>query len=217
MKTTLTCALVALLAYGCVSTGTTMLNPSSKRPAITPDKVVIYTSADKVPGKYEEVAILSSQGAYTVAHDEVFYESFRKEAAKIGANGVILSTIEDPTTGQKVGSAVLGALLIPNTMANRKTQATAIYLYPVPPSAAEIATAQAANATRDEKIAALDNVVHPGMTREAMFAAVGAPTKSDVNVDAGGKVTESALYAGTNGAKFIVTLKDNIVDAVTRQ
>src|SRR5690348_6107768 len=102
-KATLLAPLRAL-ALSCVSTGTTVLNPTAHRPAVTPDKVVIYTSPDKVPGKYEEIAILSSQGAYTVAHDEVFYESFRKEAAKVGANGVILSPIEDPTTGQMVGS-----------------------------------------------------------------------------------------------------------------
>lgn len=217
MRNAAVCALLSAVLLSCVSTGTTILNPAAKRPPVTPDKVVIYTSPDKVPGKYEEVAILSSQAAYTVAHDEVFYESFRKEAAKIGANGVILSAIEDPTTGQKVGSAVLGALLIPNTMANRKTQATAIYVFPVPPSPEEIAAAQALNAGRAEKIAALDSLVHPGMTRQAMFTVVGAPTKSDIDVDAAVHTAETALYASPTGAKFIVTLKNDVVDAVTRQ
>lgn len=217
MKNAAACALLSALVLSCVSTGTTMLNPGAKRQPVTPDKVVIYTAADKVPGKYEEIAILSSQGAYTVAHDEVFYESFRKEAAKIGANGVILAPIEDPTTGQKVGSAILGALLIPNTMANRKTQATAIYVFPVPPNPEEVAAAQALNATRDEKIAALESVVHAGMTREAMFGVVGPPMKSDIDIDATGHTKETALYASSTGAKFIVTLKNNIVDTVVRQ
>ncbi len=217
MRNAAACALLSAFFLSCVSTGTTVLNPAAKRPPVTPDKVVIYTSPDKVPGKYEEVAILSSQGAYTVAHDEVFYESFRKEAAKIGANGVILSAIEDPTTGQKVGSAILGALLIPNTMANRKTQATAIYVFPVPPSAEEVAAAHALNASRAEKIAALDSLVHPGMTREAMFGVVGPPTKTDIEIDAAGHTKEAALYESTTGAKFIVILKNKIVDTVTRQ
>ena len=120
-------ALCALFA-ACVSTQTTMLDPNATRPAITPDKVVIYTSADKVPGKYDELGLLTSQGDYKVAGDEKFYESFRKEAAKIGANGVIISGITDPSTGQKVASAMFGAF----APANRKTQALAIYVHPAP-------------------------------------------------------------------------------------
>ncbi|HEV7571714.1 MAG TPA: hypothetical protein VGQ21_09465 [Thermoanaerobaculia bacterium] len=133
MKNTPAIALICFLLVACVSTATTVLNPAVKRPPITPDKVVIYMSSDKVPGKYDEIAILTSQGDYSVAGDDKFYESFRKEAAKIGANGVIVSAISDPSTGQKVGSAILGAFLIPSTMANRKTQATAIYVYPAEP------------------------------------------------------------------------------------
>jgi hypothetical protein len=214
-KAMLTASLCAL-ALSCVSTGTTVLNPAARRPPVTPEKVVIYMSADKVQGKYEELAILSSQGAYTVAHDEVFYESFRKEAAKVGANGVILSAIEDPTTGQKVGSAILGAFLIPTTMANRKTQATAIYVFPVPPTAQEVAAAQALNATRAERIAALDAVVHPGMTREAMVDVVGSPTKATIEIDGSGS-RETAIYTSNTGASFLVILKKNVVASVTRQ
>jgi hypothetical protein len=209
--------MVALLTLSCVSTGTTVLNPSSHRLSVTPDKVVIYTSADKVPGKYEEIAILSSQGAYTVAHDEVFYESFRKEAAKVGANGVILSAIDDPSTGQKVGSAILSAFLIPNTMANRKTQATAIYVFPVPPTAQEAAAALATNATRGDRIAALDSVVHSGMTREAMVSMVGPPTTNAVEIDAAKNATETARYSSGTGATFVVILRNNVVASVTRQ
>ena len=217
MKNAFACALLSLLAISCVSTGTTMLNPSAKRPPIAPQQVVLYTTADKVPGKYEEVAVLTSQGDYTFAGDDKFYESFRQEAAKIGANGVILSAIEDPTTGQKVGSAILGALLIPNTMGNRKTQATAIYVYPVPPNPEELAKAQAANASRQEKIAALDSLVRPGMSRKDMFGVVGPPTKSGVEIGTDGHTTETALYQSDTGAKFVVTLIDNVVAGVSRQ
>lgn len=210
------CALLSALLFGCVSTGTTLLNPSSRRPPVTPEKVVIYTSAQRVPGKYEEVAVLTSQGDYTVAGDDKFYQSFRKEAAKIGANGVIISPIEDPTTGQKVGSAILGAFLIPTTMGNRKTQATAIYVFPVPPTPEEVAAARALNASRAEKIAALDTVVRPGMTRDEMFAVVGPPTRSNIDVDAANHTTETALYASESGAKFIVRLRNGVVDTVTR-
>jgi len=216
-------AILCMWLLSCVSTATTMLNPASKRPPITPDRVVIYTSKDNVPGKYEEVALLTSQGDYIVAGDDKFYQSFRQEAAKIGANGVIIAPIEDPTTGQKVGSAILGAFLIPTTMANRKTQATAIYVLPKPPTAEETAAQNAAAAERSARIETLGSVVHPGMTREAMLNMVGPPTKSMVSVDTRdwraktrGDSTETATYVSTAGTTFVVTLRNDVVSSVTR-
>ena len=217
MRNTAAVAILSASLLSCVSTATTVLNPASKRPPITPDKVVIYTSADKVPGKYEEVALLTSQGDYTVAGDDKFYQSFRQEAAKIGANGVIIAPIEDPTTGQKVGSAILGALLIPTTMANRKTQATAIYVLPKPPTPDEVLANTTAENARLVRLDKFETVVQPGMTREAMFAAVGPPTKSEIEIKDRGNSTETAKYVGSAGTTFIVTLKNNVVASVTRQ
>ena len=216
MRNSLLVALLCCMPLSCVSTHTTMFNQGSQRLAVTPNKVVIYTSADKVPGKYEELAILTSQGAYTVAGDDKFYESFRKEAAKIGANGVIISAIEDPSTGQKVGSAVLGALLIPNTMANRKTHATAIYLLPKPLSSEEVAAQDALATDRLRHIDSLDSVVHSGVTRQAMFGFGGPPTKSVVALKSDGHVTETATYVGSGGRAFTIVLTDNVVSSVTR-
>lgn len=216
MKKLVFIAPLCVSILSCVSTYTTVLNPSQRHPPLTPDKVVIYTSADKVPGKYEEVAVLSSQGAYTVAGDDKFYESFRKEAAKIGANGVILSAIEDPTTGQKVGSAVLGALLIPNAMANRKTQAMAIYVTTPADEAAEAREA-AMRAEQTSRMETLPSFVHAGMTRKELFMAVGPPTASDADLTRAGDVREVATYVSTGGKTFVVNLLKNVVVDVVQK
>lgn len=115
--------LALLFTAACVSTQATML-AGAKRDPITPDQVKIYRSADQVPGRYEEVALLTSAGDYAATNEGEMFESMRKKAAELGANGVILDTVAEPTTGQKVASAIL-----PVT-ANRKGKAIAIYVFP---------------------------------------------------------------------------------------
>jgi len=53
------------------------------------------------------------------------YKSMRQSAAKLGANGVIVSGMKDPSTGSKVAHALLG------TSSSRKGQAIAIFVHPV--------------------------------------------------------------------------------------
>jgi hypothetical protein len=113
-------ALVALVA--CVTTRATVLNPSAKRSPICPDAVIIYTSVDKVGKQYVEVAMLDSRGDEKMTSVDQMYNSMRKKAAQLGANGVIVAPTQDPTTGAKVARALLG------TSANRKGDATAIYV-----------------------------------------------------------------------------------------
>lgn len=117
------CLVTLLFTVACVSTQATMLTGSRRAP-IAPDDVKIYRSADQVPGKYEEVALLTSAGDYAATNEAQMFESMRKKAADLGANGVILDSMAEPSTGQKVASAIL-----PVT-ANRKGKAIAIYVFP---------------------------------------------------------------------------------------
>lgn len=114
----------AVLLTACVSTNATVLNKSMTRPPIAKDSVVIYSSADKVPGKYDEVALLNSKGDESMTNERKMYESMRKEAAKLGANGVILQETKDPGTGSKVAHMLIG------TSSNRQGKSMAIYVWP---------------------------------------------------------------------------------------
>jgi hypothetical protein len=115
---------IVMLLTACVSTNATVLNKSLTRPPIAKDAVIIYSSADKVPGKYDEVAVLNSKGDESMTDERKMYESMRSEAAKLGANGVILQETKDPGTGSKVAHALIG------TSSNRHGKAMAIYVWP---------------------------------------------------------------------------------------
>jgi len=111
---------IALTA--CVSTNAAVLNSAQTLPAVCPDGVLIFTDSSKVGKPYQEVAVLNSKGSYEYTNERKMIESQRKAAAKLGANGVILGTMQDPGTGAKVWNALLG------TPANRQGKAIAIFI-----------------------------------------------------------------------------------------
>jgi hypothetical protein len=71
------------------------------RAPISPDQVQLYTQP---PPKYEEIARLnsSSQGSFSFgaqAKSDKVIERLKREAAKLGANGVLLLGINDRQSG----------------------------------------------------------------------------------------------------------------------
>jgi hypothetical protein len=77
------------------------------RPPITPDQVKIYSSP---PANYQEIAVLdaSSKSAFGTGGQksvDKVVERLKIEAAKLGANGVILEGFQDAQTGS-IGSGV---------------------------------------------------------------------------------------------------------------
>lgn len=111
---------LALLLVGCVSTNAMVLNPSLKLAPVCPEGVMVYTDSSKVGQPYVEVALLNSKGDYSSTDESGMMKSQRKKAGELGANGIILAGMTDPTTGAKVWNALLG------TSANRKGKAIAI-------------------------------------------------------------------------------------------
>ena len=99
-------ALVALLA-GCASSHVMVGNA---RPPILPSEVHIYLHP---PARYEEIAILDSSSRHSFAFTsqgkmDVVIERLKEEAAKLGANGILLQSEGDQyagTVGTGVGSA----------------------------------------------------------------------------------------------------------------
>src|SRR5690242_12949556 len=122
MHRTTTSALPALLLAACVSTNAAVLDPSAKLPEVCPDGVQLFTSADKVGKDYQEVALLNSKGESGWTSEQGMYNSQRKKAAHLGANGIILNAINEPKPGTKIIGALLG------TGSERKGSAIAIYI-----------------------------------------------------------------------------------------
>ena len=108
---------------GCVSTQATRLGAGPLRPPVSPDRVMIYRTAEQVPSKYEEVALLSASGDHSMTSEEQMYQSMRQKAGEMGANGIILEAVAEPGTGAKVAQAIIG------TSANRKGKAIAIFVF----------------------------------------------------------------------------------------
>ena len=102
------CALCAIIT-ACVSTNATLLIPGEQYEPVSPDLVRIYTDESELDTlEYIRVAIIESTGSTTWTSQAGMYKSMRKKAAKLGCNGVLLSSIDEPGAGAKVAGAFLG-------------------------------------------------------------------------------------------------------------
>lgn len=103
-----TATLLALLLTACASSHMLTGRP---RPPIDPAQVRIYFSAP--PGGFEEIALLeTSSGAFTYGEQNktnALFDKLRREAAKLGANGVLFQGSADGYGGSNVGVGVGGA------------------------------------------------------------------------------------------------------------
>jgi hypothetical protein len=90
-------ATVAALV-GCVSSHVMI---GQARPPIAPDQVKIYWHP---PAKYDEIALLdtSSRGAFAITAQgktDAVIARLKEEAAKLGANGILLQGVGDQSAG----------------------------------------------------------------------------------------------------------------------
>jgi hypothetical protein len=91
--------IVGVMAVAGCATSHVMLGTA--RPPISPDQVTIYSSP---PPRYEEIARIetSSQGSFSFTAQgktDAVVQRLKTEAAKLGANGVLLQGIGDQPSG----------------------------------------------------------------------------------------------------------------------
>lgn len=99
---------VAASLSSCVQTSVTRLdNSSTPLVATKPEQVCIYLSEDRAPKPYKEIAIINAMGAHNLPMD-TFYKQVRKDAAKLGANGILVRKVQEPSAGAQVAAAVFG-------------------------------------------------------------------------------------------------------------
>lgn len=96
-----------LLLTGCVQTQATMLDPT-ERPPLTEDQVRVYRTPESVQCEYTEVAVINAQGQAGSTNESQMVNAAKKRAARIGANGVILGSINEPSAGARVAGAIFG-------------------------------------------------------------------------------------------------------------
>ena len=105
---------LAVLLPGCSTSSHVMIGTA--RPAISPESVRIYLQP---PPRYEQVATLdaTSQGSFAITSQQNMDKAMarlKEEAAKLGANGVLLQGVQDQQTGS-IGTGVGSSSYGPGT------------------------------------------------------------------------------------------------------
>lgn len=96
---------IGLLLAGCTTTSSHIpLGTPTVRSQVSPYAVRIYNTP---PAVYEEVAIVDTSSLNSIAlseqaHQDVVIQRLKEEAARLGANGVILSSVTRPSMGYPV-------------------------------------------------------------------------------------------------------------------
>ena len=94
--------LLPLLASACVRISTTRLGEPAS-PELPVDAVRVF--ATNAPANYTEVAVLKSHRFF--ANDSKVLDALREQAAKLGANGVLLLNTRGSGSSQHSGSGVI--------------------------------------------------------------------------------------------------------------
>jgi hypothetical protein len=100
LKLTTSAALIALAALSGCATSYVMVGQA--RPPISPDQVQIYLHPPA--NKHSEIALLdtSSKGSFAITAQgktNVVIDRLKAEAAKLGANGILLEGVGDQAAG----------------------------------------------------------------------------------------------------------------------
>lgn len=107
-----------------VSISAARLGDGPLRQPVPWDKVIVYQTAEQVPAKYEEVALITATGDATWTSKEQMYKKMRKKAGKLGANAIILDAMSEPNQVLQVITYFL-----PDVSGEREGKAVAIYVF----------------------------------------------------------------------------------------
>lgn len=124
----ISCLLATALLSGCIGADTSHVMVSNARPAIDPSQVQVYLVP---PAKFESVALLQGagygKGFYgSQARMDVVLTAMKKEAAGMGANGVLLTNV----TNNGMDAHSYGANTTVQDSLNKSVSAVAIWVSP---------------------------------------------------------------------------------------
>jgi len=107
---------------GCTRTNVALIDNSTKLAPSCADGVKLYSTPSAVGSDYKEVALLNSTANTGFTSESGMIKSMRKKAADVGANGIIMGSINEPSAGAKIAGAIFG------TGAERKGKSVAIFV-----------------------------------------------------------------------------------------
>src|SRR5882672_3128794 len=112
----------AVLVSACVRTNAALIDPSVHLAPTCKTAIKLFTTPDRVGQPYREVAMLNAKGESNWSDEGDMIESMREKAAEVGANGIILNGIDEPSALTKVIGEVA------KTGSQRKGNALAIFV-----------------------------------------------------------------------------------------
>jgi hypothetical protein len=119
-------ALLALLA-ACVKTNVIPLGSPVARLPVQPDSVLVYREAGQVPGKYTEVALVTTEGdGGPGARGMALLQKLRVKAGELGANAILVEEISTPST--TVATDVATGATAVGTTGKHQVRAIAIFV-----------------------------------------------------------------------------------------
>jgi hypothetical protein len=108
MKLRVPLVLVALTVLGCVSAQVLRLGPPRTFPPVAANEVQVFMTEADVKSPFEKLALIKLKGDSDYTNETMMVEKAKAEAAKIGANGIILGQTDEPSAGAKVAGALFG-------------------------------------------------------------------------------------------------------------
>ena len=99
-------AAFALVLGACTSTGAVLLGGTDPYPETDPYEVRVFLSADEVPGEYERIALVTARSDAGWTDEADLIRAMRKRAARLGANGLIVGEVRDPSTLERVAEVL---------------------------------------------------------------------------------------------------------------
>lgn len=99
---------LALTSSACITTSTVPLAGAGQLEAIAPEYVAVFATEEDIPGPYDKIAIIHARGSSSMTDEKMMMAKLQQEAAELGANGIVVGAIEEPSAGAKVAGAVFG-------------------------------------------------------------------------------------------------------------
>jgi hypothetical protein len=116
-------AFIAILFMGCVQTQVTKLSNRGNYDPIPPDDVTVYLTTEDIKGEFEKIGLIHAQGETSWTNEQQMIHAARKAAGDMGANGIVLGEVDEPSAGAKIAGAFFG------TGTTRRGEVLAVYVY----------------------------------------------------------------------------------------
>jgi len=116
--------LALLISSACVRTKEVLVDPAApKLPEVDPGTIRIITDESELEGlDFVRVAMIEATASSGWTDQSKMIEAMRKKAGKVGANAILMPTINEAGAGAKVAGALFG------TGTQRKGNVIAIFI-----------------------------------------------------------------------------------------